>query len=374
MNVRSSISSSDTAAQRLPHLPWTLLLGCALALAAALVLAMETALAVRGFRSTIVDSQTQWNKQRRRAAELGKHALILVGDSRMQTDLDLDFMRAHSGLEPVELAVAGSSFMPVFAGLARDADITGTILVAFSEVEVTRWNSASESMRYEADYEKQPHSSGLPDYRASEALLEYRLHAGLTSYADGATPLNTLLTRILDADATPQYIVTLPDRSRMVDFSHANLRSLNYRSAIFELEGDIPGSYKTEALPGLERALRERIDALNPADVAAHAVQSAEIETAAQSIQKRGGHVIFVVLPTSGYITDIVHRTYPRALFWDRFCKKTSAQCMHFADREDLRRFVPPDGLHLDQSDRSGFTAALIGALGLGKGSAPTEK
>ena len=372
--MRSSISSSETAAQRLPHLPWTLLLGCALALAAALVLAMETALAVRGFRPTIVDSQAQWNEQRTRAAKLGKRALILVGDSRMQTDLDLDFMRAHSGLEPVELAVSGSSFMPVFTGLASDPDITSTILVGFSDAEVTRWNSVSESARYEADYEKQPHSSGLPDYRTSEALLEQRLHAGLTSYADGATPLNTLLTRILDADATSQYIVTLPDRSRVVDFSHANLRSLNYRSAIFELEGDMPGSYKTEALPGLERALRERIDGLNPADVAAYIAQSAQMEAAAQSIQKRGGHVIFVVLPTSGYIVDIAHRAYPRALFWDPFCKQSSAQCLHFADREDLRRFVPPDGLHLDQTDRAGFTAALIDALALNRASAHAEK
>ena len=343
--MRSSISSSDTAAQRLPHLPWTLLLGCALALAAALVLAMETALAMRGFRPTIVDSQAQWNKQRARAAELGKRALILVGDSRMQTDLDLDFMRAHSGLEPVELAVTGSSFMPVFAGLARDPDITGTILVGFSDVEVTRWDSASASARYETDYEHQPYSLTLPDYRWSEGMLTDRLHATLTSYADGATPLTTLLMRVFDADATPQYIVTLPDRSRLVDYSHMNLRSLKYRHAMFELEGDLPRPYKADELAGLESALRERINALGPADVTGYSVRSVEIQAQTQAIEKHGGRVIFAVLPTSAYVAEIDVRAYPRALFWDRFCKQSSAQCLHFADREELRT-VPAHPAH----------------------------
>jgi hypothetical protein len=374
MSVRSSISSSDTAAQRLPRLPWILLLGCATALAAAFILAMEISLAVRGFRPTIVDSQAQWEKQRARAAELGKRALILVGDSRMQTDLDLDFFRENTGLVPVELAVTGSSFMPVLAGLARDANITGTILVGFSDPEVTRWNSAAASTRYEADYENRPQSTALPDYRVSEALLEDRLHATLTSYADGATPLSTLLTRVFDAQATPQYIVTLPDRSRMVDYSHINLRSLKYRHAMFELEGDLPRPYKGDALADLESALRERIRALKAADTTSYSGRSEEIEAATQAIQKRGGRVIFVVLPTSGYVLDIDARAYPRALFWNRFCERSSAQCLHFSDSEELRRFIPPDGLHLDQKDRTGFTAALIDALGFARGAAHTEK
>ena len=40
-------------------------------------------------------------------------------------------VRARTGLAPVQLAIDGSSFVPVLDGLARDPSIRGTVIVGF---------------------------------------------------------------------------------------------------------------------------------------------------------------------------------------------------------------------------------------------------
>jgi hypothetical protein len=352
------------AADRLPRLRWAALLLGALAIAGAFVLAMEVALAMRGFHPTIVDSQAQWEKQRERARTLGHRALILVGDSRMQTDLDLAALRTRTGLEPVELAIDGSSFLPVLAGLARDADVDGTILVGFSDAEVVRPDASDASTRYEADFEHASRGAGLPDYHASEGWLADRLHAALASYADGARPSTSLLLRVLDPKARPQSVVTLPDRTRIVDYARADRRSLGLKSALFELDGNA-NAVSTGGYDDRERSLRRRIDSLVPADAAGYAARVATIESLTRSIRGHGGRVVFVALPTGGYVREIDARRYPRSLFWDRFATASSAPCVHFEDMAALRGFDPPDGLHLDGSDRRRFTEVLVEALGL---------
>jgi len=361
--VPSSTSNSDVAS-RLPQLPWTLVLGGALALALGFVAALELTLAARGFRPTIVDSQAQWEKARARAAALGRRALILVGDSRMQTDFDLGTLRAAIGLAPVELALDGSSFVPVLAGLAHDERITGTVLVGFSDVELGQWNFASAAARYEADYERTAHDAHLPDYRHVEAWLADRLHAHLASYADGARPLTSLVLRALSPDAAPQSVVTRPDRTRLMDFSRANLRSLNQRSAWFELEGNA-GVALTGDLDAREKTLRERIDTLVPADASAYAAHATEIGAMVHTIAARGGRVIFVALPVGGLAAEVEARRYPREQFWNRFCAAADARCLHFEDDGRLRTYVPPDGLHLADRQQQRFTEDLVDALGL---------
>jgi hypothetical protein len=356
--MRSSISSSESAATRLPRLPWWTVLGSALTIAAACVIAMEAALRMRGFNPTIIDTPARWTQERARAARVGKQALILVGDSRVQTDLDLDVLHARSGLVPVELGLAGNSFVPVLDGLARDEHVTGTVFVGFSDAEVTRWNGYTAASLYEAAYERSPNAQPR-NYHVVENALRDALHGKLASYADGASPLDSLLLRILGPAATPQYILTLPDRSFLVDYRGVDVAAMRYRHGIFEIEGMPPKSMP----PGGLEVLSKRIETIDADLPQLYREQCARIETAVRAIESRGGRVIFAMLPTSGYVAEIDARRFPRERFWDVFCAATSAQCLRWDDVPDLRRFVPADDLHLDRRERAAFTAALWQAL-----------
>lgn len=339
------------------------LLGGAAAIAAAFVLVMELILAVRGFHPTIVDSEGQWQKQRRRAADLGARALILVGDSRMQTNFDLDALRETSRLEPVELGIDGTSFVPALAGLAADPHVTGSILVGYSAAEVLRAQASDAASRYAANYLRRPRGELLTSAQ-SEAWLSDRLHAALASYADGARPLDSLLLRVFDAAAAPQYVVTYPDRTRGIDYARVNVRSLSIRSALYELGGNANVA-ATGSLEERERALRVRIDALQPADTEAFAARIDAVEAMTRTIQARGGKVYFIALPVAGSTAGVESRRYPRAQFWDRFAARSSAHCLHFEDDPRFRDFAPADGLHLDRSQRRAFSTALAQALQL---------
>jgi hypothetical protein len=336
-------------------------------LALAFIAAMELRLAARGIRATTPDTIGTWMRQRERASKLGSRALILVGDSRMHTNVDLGTLRALSGLEPVQLAMDGSSFVPVLAGLARDPEITGTVVVSFLPYVVAEWDKDNFAKDYEAYYERESarwHVNAM----ASEEVLSGWVGSHLRSYADGAAPLNSLTRRILTAHPTPQYVVTLGDRSKLADFSLAKMPDLYFERVAREMRVDI-NEANTTSVKGIEQFLAAKVDALQPADAETFRRHLGDIEAMVAAIEQRGGKVYFVELPTGGLVRTIGERTYPRAAFWDAFAASTTAHAVTFRDTVALQAFALPDGSHLDYRLRPQFTAALVDAIGLGAGS-----
>ncbi len=158
----SSTSSSD---RRLPRLRWSVVLGGAVAICTAFVGAMELRLAARGFNPSVIDSPRLWARERQRADALGSRALILVGSSRVLLDTDLDTLRRETGLEPVQLAIDGSSFVPVLQGLAEDPAIKGTVLVDLARNVLASPTQQDRAYEYQRAYQQDGH--GLPDFRRS---------------------------------------------------------------------------------------------------------------------------------------------------------------------------------------------------------------
>ena len=353
----SSISNSD---QRLPRLHWQVVLG-GLAILIAFVSVMELRLAARGFQPDIVDSSRAWSRERARVDDLGSRALIMVGSSRVLLDPDFQVLRQETGLEPVELGIDGSSFMPVLKGLAADPKVTGTIVVDLGPnilAEPVRWDAA---YAYETDYER--HRLALPDFARSEAYLSDLVHGHLRSYADGTRPLTALRLRILQKDPTPQYLRMLPDREMPADYSQVPQPQFYYARVIRNLGQSVPLAGRDYR--DVERDLAARIAALPPADDKLYLASLPAMRDITRAIQAHGGHVIYTSFPTSGYVRQMDDRRYPRALFWDRFAAAVPAPAVNFEDVPALRAVYCPDGSHLDYHARPAFTHALVQALHL---------
>lgn len=363
--MHSSISSSN---QRLPRAQWPRILGGALLIYVVFVGFMELRLALRGFDAAVFDSEALWLKERQRASELGENALILVGGSRIQLGADLNALRTQTGLEPVQLAIDGSTFLPIFAGLATDPSIQGTVIVDFSDHLLIDSNQTQRSHEWQSHYNQMDHRWRLPDFDSIEGWLAGYWRTHLRSYADGAQPVTSLFSRLLPAKPTRQYLLTRPDRSRQADYSKVDMPGFYYRRVIRNLGQEIPIT-PGMTIEDLEKNLRARIEALQRNTGAMDLYESASRKLAAQAaaIRERGGRVFFVMLPKSGLVRMIDERLYPRPLFWDRFKSIVNAPSLHFEDIPAMRELFCPDGSHLDYRQSAHFTAELTKALGLNR-------
>ena len=327
-----------------------------------LVTGMETDLALRGFRPSLLDSEPRWLEERARARSLGRKALILVGGSRMQLDVDQEVLRRETGLEPVQLALNGTPFYGVFKGLAADPEIDGTVLVDFSDNALGTPQNLEAGAKYENDAEARA-GFHLPGSADMEMRLDELLRGSLRSYADGAKPLTTLRERVLWAGAQPQYLTSRPDRSSLADYRRVSMPSTYYRrvSGDLGMGGTVP--------PGddaaIQAAFRRAIERLRPTDPGFYREHIAGVAAMVDAIRARGGRVIFVVLPVSGYEREIDDRLCPRAEFWDAFAAGNHAENVNFRDVPALAGYTCPDGSHLDYRDRGRFTTALVPALHL---------
>lgn len=359
----TSTSSSD---RRLPRLAWRTLLGTALAATVLLAAIMEVRLALRGYQPTVVDGPDLWQHERQRAAALGSRALILVGASRMQLDVDLDALRRATGLEPVMLAIDASDFQPVLADLAADPRVRGTVIVDVAEHQlVAPAPGAAPEWVARARVEDRSH---LPDFRDAEDALTRSVRSHLRAYADGAQPITSILDRLIPASPVPQYLFTRLDRSQEADYARVHMPWYYYRRVMRNLGHEIA---LRNGMPArdVENELRRRVAALAPGKAWVRSYEASTRTLAAQAaaLRARGGQVYFVMLPTSGLVRDIERRRFPRAQFWDRFVALVGAPTLHFEDVPAMRELDCPDGSHLDYRQRAAFTAALANALGIAR-------
>lgn len=323
------------------------------------VIVLEKQLSALGYQPTTSDSSARWLKERARASELGERALILVGASRIQLGLDLDVLRARTGLEPVQLAIDGSAFTPILEGLANDPTIRGTILVDYYDHSVGARGDAAESMQRR--YERTGGSWYIanPAEKIEDKLTQW-VKEHLSTYADDANPLTSLRLRSIPGiKAQKQYLITYPDRSRHADYSLVTMPEFYFQRVSRTLGEDLdPRS------PGIEVELARRISAISPMDNSAFLHEARAIKRMVSTIQSHGGNVIFVAMPSSGMVREIEKRRYPRELFWDQFINESRATGIHSAYEAGLEEFVCPDGSHLDVRDRISFTRKLIDVIG----------
>jgi hypothetical protein len=327
----------------------------------------ELALARRGFAPTVNDTEARWLKERERASALGPRALVLVGASRIQLGIDLGVLRRQTGLEPVQLAIDGSSYVPILQGLAADESIRGTVILDLMPGPVSfDAQPTGRSVHYQARYEAlASQRMQWPTYRTSDAWLAEGIRSGLINYADGARPWDTLVNRLLNANATPQYLSTFADRSRRADYQRVNMpdfylgRVLRHVGTPVEIDYDQPADRVDQQLAAYIRRMKPRPDSLQTAK------GIIDLQNAVSAIQSRGGKVFILNMPTSGLVREADSRRFPRALYWDRMTAATTATAINWEDHPRLSGFVCPDGSHLDTRDVAAFTSALVAVAGL---------
>jgi len=321
----------------------------------------EAWLAARGFVPTVVDSASTWAHQRARASELGHDALILVGSSRMQLDVDLDELQHLTGRPAVQLAIDGSSFVPILADLAADERVTGTVIVDYQDHVVGDLHLQDGSAAYLSEWHRMESRGSVLNFTTAEKWLDGRMHDHMRSFADGASPFDSLTLRLLDRQATPQYLVTLPDRERRADYSRVAMPQFYYSRAMRNAGiNKIPPVTSWQAL---NEAISAHIAAMPVSDMPAFDGNAGIVSGYVRQIERRGGQVIFVMFPRSGLVRAADEKMFPKERYWSRFLGVVRAPALDYRDVPEMVALICPDGSHLDARDQQTFTKALVTAV-----------
>lgn len=324
-----SSTSSSSAAERVPALPW-LRLGVAVAvLAFALVAAAEALWRAQGFTPTSQDGAALWSLTRDQATG---DALVILGSSRIQTGFDMAYARQR-GYRPVMLAIDATSPRRILEDLAHDPSFRGVVLCG-----VWAETLVPGPLDLRAEGWLAQHRRASLDTRLNQrARAAFQRTFVLASYN---TSIHRVLRHLFDAGRLPEpsYLTTDPDRGRANDFARAP-DLVGLRESGLRARQRVPFEW-TE----------NRFEA-----------QIAEWQGWVDQIEARGGHVAFARLPSSGTMAALEAERAPRAGYWDTFAATIDAPTWHFEDAD--RNFVLPDESHVDITDRVALTELMLDFL-----------
>ena len=351
--------STSSSRARAPKERSILALLIAILVAVCLLWGIEWRLREAGLKPNVRDSVELWAAQRERASQLGKKALILVGGSRLQLAIDLDTLRNETGLEPVQLAIDGSSNLPVLEDLANDPSVTGTILVSTHARLLYPMPQPDRADEWVKSYNESYRGLYSP-------VIETRLKALVMEYSalySSAIPKN-LLPSILTGRSriNTQYLTTQKSRERDADYQLVKMPDF-YIGRVIRHLGPLKRRLEMRTWGEFNQAVLSAVDNFQTSDNSEYLGRMAYVYKLTKQIEKRGVKIGFLRMPEDKLVWAIDEKRWPKEKFWDLFASNSTAPTFHFEDFARLAEFDLPDGSHLDKRDKQQFTKSLADIL-----------
>jgi hypothetical protein len=335
------LSSTSSSNDRLPRGEWDKIWIIALFIVVISLTGWESFWRLRGFVPSLNDDANLWAMARQSIPANNKQAIVLMGSSRMQLGIDTRVFAQEIGIVPQQLAIDGTTPLPVLADLAADEQFIGTVICELSAVSLVIPPQANTATEWLTAYHHRKFSAGL------ESRLSSLIQSTFIFRLPDLQPLPIM--EKLRAGYLPQpfYLTLHADRSRAGDYLLLDTYPNYSMAAHYHNRVARHHAMYQEMLPIKSEIFQENI----------HAVQQS-VET----IQQRGGQVIFVRFPSSGEVWKLDEQYVPRAQYWDEFARQVPAKSLHFKDFSALQ-YELPDGSHLDYRQAVLFTRSLAELL-----------
>jgi hypothetical protein len=324
--VQSHGFSSDA-----PHVPWMLIWLIVPLIFGGTAASLEVFWRAVGYAPSVRDSADLWYFWRERVSTDSPKIVVLLGTSRIRSDISLDAMREQlPGYDVVQLGLSGpQSCVGILRDLAADVHFRGVVVCDLDTplLERSHWSEHKEQRSY------RPES---PTSFAAAIGLAWL--SGRTAVFRTDLCLRDIARCVFRVREPELFRDTF---ARETQWNFANVEDIG--ALQHRITEGFRKQYEQQRLPNWETLQDD----------------AAQIESTAELLRARGGHVIFVRLPSSGRRLALEEQYHPRASNWDCFAKLTRCQCIHFADLPEMESIKCPDGSHLDRRDAPRFTGAL---------------
>ncbi len=306
----------------------------------------EFYLRANGIKPSYDDGESLWSDKRAMVYEPADKATVFIGSSRNKYDLDTDTWKALTREDPIQLAVEGTSPLPVLHDLANDPRFKGKLMIDVTEgLFFSLFTPRGVMVKADLDYYKKI----TPAQRFS-FQVNHLLESQLVFLDKDYLSLNSILQKI---KVPPRYGVygppDFPMEFNRINFDRQNkmtdrfLTDTNLQNKVKDIWGNMAKGPKP---PALTIAQQDSI------------LFTIKIDT--DKIKSRGGQIIFVRTPSSGPYLSGEKMGFPREKYWDRILSFTHSPGIHFEDYPAIAHFQCPEFSHLKPSDAIVFTKNLI--------------
>jgi len=329
----------------IPARPWAPILLGALALFALMLGMWEWHWRAFGVTPSYRNSDGQWAQQRRRIDNGEGDKTVLIGASRVLSDVQLPVWERITGERPIQLAIEGTSPVPMLEDLAGDPDFTGRLLVGVApDVFFSGFAYRGNVVPY---YRKQG-----PSQRSGNWLSMLLLEPYLAFYEpDFALPIVARRQAWPERPGVPNPLnvrkLWLTDADRNTRLWEKSETDLAYRALLRRIWAQDFG----RPLPGMDTPAgkRKAIDE-----------QITRATAAIVKLRGRGVQVLFLRPPSSGPYYAFEQKYLPRTETWDLLLQRTATPGIHFEDYPQLQGFDLPEWSHMSAPAADRFTAALV--------------
>ncbi len=290
----------------------------------------------QGHQPAIVDDLRLWALERDKVGK-SKHEIVLLGSSRMQTDISTktlkELLPAHT---IINLATDGSCANATLRDLAEDKKFSGLVLCDMTSQCILFGDGKKLGQHAHIRYYHRVFNLNIKINRIIATLVQKNL-----TIVDPYLNLQKIIGIALSKRELrkPNYLKMDEDRTRSADYTKTNLSVHKAK----RIDNVIVFYEQLSADINRESFLK----------------QSRSLENAVRQIQLKGGKVVFINFPVSGKHWDIDEKYFPREIYWDIFSASTKAETLHFKDAAPLSTFDCPDTSHLDYRDKPEFTRRL---------------
>ena len=296
------------------------------------------------------DDKNLWAVQRAKVDDASEYDVALLGSSRVLFDIQLNEWQKETGVRPIQLASAGSSPLPIFHDLVNNTNFKGTIVVGvtpglfFSTTypEAGPWKRAQNRVDY---FEDRTYAQRLNHWLSLPLQKNFVFVSTSEEGWSDDIDLKSLLNNISLNNRTgkPQYppfeTFAYIEEDRNNPMSEKTATDTTFANSIKE-------AWKFVIMGNKNPPEREATTNFFVAD--------------AKKFMDRGGNLILLRCPSSGWIKEGEDKFLSRAEFWDPLVKATNAKAYYYEDYEQLKDLTCPEWSHLSAPDARYFTTELV--------------
>jgi hypothetical protein len=316
--------------------------------------AWEIYLRSRGINIAYDDGDSLWSAKRALVYEPSDKATVFIGSSRNKYDIDIPTWQALTGEKVIQLAMVGTSPLPILDDLGNDKNFKGKLIVDVTEILFfsTADNNTGEAKAAIAYYKK------LTPAQRFSFQVNHVLESDLVFLDKYNFSLNAMLDKLQIPNRPGVYAPKIfPTGFGRVSFDRQNVMTSSFEADTNQQNQVKAVWYFYSQLPGDPPASGPKLDSIINT-----------VKTDVDKIKARGGQVLFVRSPSSGPFLQGEMRGYPRSQYWDRILATTNCPGIHFTDYPAIAHFQCPEFSHLKHNDAVIYTKTLVEILQKEKG------